>query len=211
MVRTVVNLIHANTDDSSLPASILDTMRQNDVKTFREADTVLQEFAAKYGAAIPSQLDCVLEINNNAAALPRVEDALQPSEVQQTVGVSPFPSVNLQGSVTPDAYRTATFPGLASIPMAMSVRASVPTNIAGLPYQRGSVSGLQVGRQTTNQYVKPTTSILPQHRSAINYTFPTNRQVITKPAVVGSNQNIKTIRSVTQIPSSPTLKSNPAF
>lgn len=60
MVRTVVNLIHANTDDASLPDSILDTMRHNDVRTFQEADAVLQQFAAKYGAAIPSQLDCVL-------------------------------------------------------------------------------------------------------------------------------------------------------
>jgi len=35
MVRNVINIIHANTDASTLPENILDTMRRNNVNSFR--------------------------------------------------------------------------------------------------------------------------------------------------------------------------------
>lgn len=59
MVRSVVNLIHTNTDERTLPENILDTMRRQNVVTFREADTLLQEIATRHNQTIPAQLDCV--------------------------------------------------------------------------------------------------------------------------------------------------------
>jgi hypothetical protein len=63
MVRNVVNTIQANTDVSTLPENILDTMRRNSVNTFKDANNVLQDIANRHGTTIPTQLDCVLEMH----------------------------------------------------------------------------------------------------------------------------------------------------
>lgn len=60
MVRRIVQLIDQNTDGLTLPENIGGLLQQADPPTFRDADLMVQNFAARYRTTIPSQIDSVL-------------------------------------------------------------------------------------------------------------------------------------------------------
>lgn len=60
MVRKIVQLIDQNTDNRTLPENIGAMLQQADPPTFREADLMVQNFAARYRVIIPTQIDSVL-------------------------------------------------------------------------------------------------------------------------------------------------------
>lgn len=60
MVRKIVQLVDQNTDNRTLPENIGAILQQADPATFRDADILVQNFAARYRVIIPTQIDSVL-------------------------------------------------------------------------------------------------------------------------------------------------------
>lgn len=60
MVRKIVQLIHQNTDVNTLPDNLGELLQRADPPTFRDADLLIQNFAARFHVSIPAQVDSVL-------------------------------------------------------------------------------------------------------------------------------------------------------
>jgi hypothetical protein len=136
-------------------------MRRHSVSTFRDANNVLQDIATRYGATIPTRLDCVLEMHpelltrvtrdSSAVRIPAVS-VIPGAPIQQSmmlpVGVSP-------GSVVIQSALNRTLP--APIPQSI-----IPSNV--------HVNNINLPIQTHTIITKPTTAINSGPRINVNQT-----------------------------------------
>ena len=135
MVRTIVNHIHKNTDHSSLPENILDTMRKNNVGTFREADNVLEQIAARNHSIIPDQLDCVLQLGSGQVG--QVGQIVQPGQVPTLMPQSHHAHIFSNKPVT--SHSASVFVPSTLHGPTHNLNRTLPVNISSKPVTAHSV------------------------------------------------------------------------
>lgn len=60
MVTRLVEIVDTNTDKRTLPEDLGEGIRQAKPRSFRDADIMVRNFAAKYGIDIPAHMESVL-------------------------------------------------------------------------------------------------------------------------------------------------------